>query len=263
MLGVSSGTAEEFYSRCLANAQVLEHAARRRAASGDSVGALADAWGADVSMLQAVMWERILVASRTPQRQFFQVAEAIVRGLRVPAPAGTSAATLGRIVAEGRERMALAFDESLAGEMAARWPDITYLEAVPAVSDADVAEAAGERLEGMSAASFVERRRTQAAALLLDAQAHRVRGQISDAIQRAYEGDFKALEAYLVDSATRVGDTELLSVTVRWDLAVHAVTELPGLPSDFPGAVAAIRAALATAVGEADGHRFLDSLVSV
>ncbi len=31
MLGVTSGTAEEFYGRCLANAQVLEGAARRRA----------------------------------------------------------------------------------------------------------------------------------------------------------------------------------------------------------------------------------------
>ncbi len=87
MLGVSSGTAEEFYSRCLANAQILEGAARQRVGSGDPVGALADAWGADVNMLQAVMWERILVAARTPQRQFFLVAGAIVTGLRSPIPA--------------------------------------------------------------------------------------------------------------------------------------------------------------------------------
>ena len=147
--------------------------------------------------------------------------------------------------------------------MAARWPDISYLEALPAVTAAELAEAAGERLESMSPASFVQRRRTQSSALLLDAQAHRVRGQISDAIQRAYEGDFKALEAYLVESAVEVGDTALLTVTARWDLAVHAVTELPGLPSDFLGAVAAIRSTLSGAVGEADGRRFLESVVPV
>ena len=263
MLGVSSGTAEEFYSRCLANAQVLENAARRRAGSGDPVGALADAWGGDLNMLQAVMWERILVAARAPQRQFFLVAGALVAGLRAPVAPSDDAPTLGRMIARARERMATAFDESLTVEMAGRWPDISYLEAVPAVSDEDVAAAVVERLQGMSPRAFADMRRREAAASMLVAQTHRVRGETSMAIQLAYEADFKGLEAYLVDSAIAVGDDDLLTVTMRWDLAVQAVTELAGLPDDFSAAVTAIRGVLLAGLGEADGGRLHESLVLV
>lgn len=266
MLGVTSGTAEEFYSRCLANAQVLEDAARRRVEEGDAVGALADAWGADVNMLQAVMWERIIAAARAPQRQFFQVAEAIVSGLHSPLAElddAAQAATLGRCVAYVRERMSTAFDDDLAREMARRWPDIAYLEAVPSVSAEDVAAAVSARLLGLSPSDFVSRRRSEAAAAMLEAQTHRVRGEIPEAIQSAYQGDFTALEAYLVDSAVAAGDRDLLTVTIRWDLAVHAVSEVAGLPDDFSRAVSVIRTAIVSGVGEADGRRLIESLVPV
>jgi hypothetical protein len=259
---VSSGTAEEFYSRCLANAQILEAAALQRAESGDGVGALADAWGADVSTLQAVMWERVLVAARTPQRQFFQVAGALVAGLRAPASAADTP-TLGRMIARARERMATAFDDSLMAEMAGRWPVIDYLDDVPAVSADDVAAAVVARLQGMSPQSFADMRRAEARTTMLEAQTCRVRGETSAAIQLAYEADFKALEAYLVDSAVAVGDDQLFTVTMRWDLAVQAVTGLPGLPDDFSAAVTAIRSVLAEGLGEADGGRLLETLAPV
>lgn len=263
MLGVSSGTAEEFYSRCLANAQILEGAARQRLGSGDSVGALADAWGADLNMLQAVMWERILVAARAPQRQFFLVAGAIVAGLRTPTPAEQDTPTLGRMVARARERMTTAFDESLTAEMAGRWPDISYLEAERSLSREELTAAAVERLQGMSPQAFAAMRRSEAGAAMLLAQTHRVRGDTPAAIQLAYEADFKGLEAYLVDSAAAVGDSDLLTVTMRWDLAVQAMSELPGLPDDFSTAVAAIRGVLAAGLGEADGSRLVKSLAPV
>ena len=261
MLGIDKGTAEEFYSRCLVNAQVLEDAARRRSVEGDPVGALADAWGADISMLQSVMWERIIAAARAPQRQFFQVAEAVVAGLRTPLAAPDSATTLGRSVAHARERMATAFDDELALEMARRWPDITYLEAVPAVSGDDVAAAVTARLMGLAPSEFVHRRRSEAATAMLLAQTHRVRGEISEAIQSAYQGDFTALEAYLVDSAVAAGDHDLLTVTIRWDLAVQAVSEVTGLPDDFSQAVGVIRGAIVAGIGEADGRRLIEFLV--
>jgi hypothetical protein len=261
MLGVTSGTAEEFYSRCLANAQVLEGAARQRAAEGDSVGALADAWGADVNMLQAVMWERIIAAARAPQRQFFQVAEAIITGLRSPFDEPDSATTLAGSIAHTRGRIATAFDVELGREMARRWPDIGYLEAVPSVSADDVAAAVASRLLGLSPREFVHRRRDEAAAAMLEAQTHRVRGEISEAIQVAYQGDFSGLEAYLVDSAVAAGDRDLLTVTIRWDLAVQAVSEVTALPDDFPQAISVIRTAIVAGIGEADGRRLMDALV--
>lgn len=260
MLGVTSGTAEEFYSRCIANAQTLEGAARERILSGDAVGALADAWGADLYTLQAVMWERILVAARSPQRQFFQVAGALVAGIRSLAPISTDAPTLGRMVAGARERMATAFDESLTAEMAGRWPDITYLEAAPAVSEDDVAAAVADRLQGMAPDAFAAMRRTEARTAMLEAQTCRVRGETPAAIQLAYESDFKALEAYLVDSAVAVGDDDLFTVTMRWDLAVRSVTGLHGLPDDFSAAVMTIRGVLSAGLGEADGARLVEAL---
>ncbi len=65
-------------------------------------------------------------------------------------------------------------------------------------------------------------------------------------------------------SSTRLsprGTTSLLTVTIRWDLAVHAVNELPGLPGDFSRAITVIRGAIAAGLGETDGRRLLDSLV--
>jgi hypothetical protein len=261
MLGVTSGTAEEFYGRCLANAQTLGTAAQRRASERDSLGALADAWGADVYMLQAMMWERIIAAASSPQRQFFRVAEAIVTGLRSPLGEGDRPATLGMCIAKARERMAVSFDDELALEMVRRWPDITYLDSVPAVGDEEVAASVQARLLGLSAREFVSRRRTEAAAAMLEAQTHRVRGETSAAIQSAYQGDFTALDAYLVESAVAAGDNALLTVTIRWDLAVQAVQELPGLPDDFSAAIAVIRSAIAVGIGEADGRRLVASLV--
>lgn len=262
MLGVTSGTAEEFYGRCLANAQTLGNAAQRRASEHDPVGALADAWGADVYTLQAMLWERIIAAASAPQRQFFRVAEAIIAGLRSPLGDGDPPHTLGMCIVKARERMATSFDDELAVEMARRWPDIGYLDTVPVVGDEEIAAAVQARLLGLSPTEFVARRRTEAAAAMLEAQAHRVRGDTSAAIQAAYQGDFTALDAYLVESAVAAGDDALLSVTIRWDLAVQAVRELPGLPDDFSGAVAVIRGAIAVGIGEADGRRLVASLVS-
>lgn len=260
MLGVTSGTAEEFYGRCLANAQVLDSAARRRVSEGDLVGAFADAWGADVNMVQAVMWERIIAAASAPQRQFFRVADAIVSGLRSALGEADRPATLGDCITQARERMALSFDDELAREMGRRWPDIAYLQALSAVDDDATAAFVHDRLLGLSPNEFVHRRRAEAAAVMLEAQTHRVRGETSEAIQAAYQSDFAGLDAYLVDSAVAVGDDSLLTVTIRWDLAAHAVNELPGLPDDFTRAIAVIRGAIAAGIGEADGRRLVASL---
>lgn len=81
-------SAEEVYSRCLGNATILDAAARRFAEGADGASAVACAWGADVYAAQAVLWERIMIAASSPQRQFFRVADALVSGLRVHDAAG-------------------------------------------------------------------------------------------------------------------------------------------------------------------------------
>ena len=256
MLGVEKGTAEEFYSQCLANAHVLERSARSRASSSDSIGAVACAWGADVAIVQAVIWERILIASRNPLRQFYEVADVVVTALTeeddgVKRPVSSAE----HMVRLARMRVAHAFDASLARDIEARWPDVTYLGAIPPFTDAEVQVAVANRLLGVSAGEFIEHRRREAAAFMLEAQSRRVHGDMAGAIQAGYDSDFRSLDAYLIESAIAVGDTALLTVISRWELATRAVAALAGLPPDFLAAVEVVRETLGAALGEADGAR--------
>lgn len=253
--------AEEFYSLCLSNARVLDAAARRYAESGDPVGLLACAWGSDVQIVQAVLWERIMVASPTPQRQFFRVAEALFAGLH-PSHAG-SPTSCADVLTATRAGLLEAGEPSLRDSIRDGWYDLAYAVAAPSPTIEAVAAHAHQRLEGMAPGTFVGRRREQMAAAMADAQALRVRGETVAAVQRAYEADFLGLEAYLVESSIAAGDAELLSFIVRWELAVGSVAQLAGLPEGFVAAVAAIRDALGSALSEADAARLRETLLPV
>lgn len=268
---VSGGTAEEFYSRLLGNAAVLDEAARRHAAEADAVAALACALGADVATLESVVWERLNIAPRSPQRQFFQVADALTSQLAGDAAdpsAGDGAdpqdrQSIADVIAATRQRMVAAFDETLAADVVSRWPGIDYLAEVPAPTAPEIDAAATQRLDGMAWRQFVLSRRAAARTTMLEAQARRVRGEIAEAIQLAYESDFLGLDAYLVESAEAVGDRSLFTVATRWALAVGSVSELSGLPSDFREAVTEIRAAMGGGLGEADSDRLLQALLPI
>ncbi len=265
MLGVEKGTAEEFYSQCLANAEVLDRSAHARARRGDSIGAVACAWGADIAIVQAVIWERILIASSNPLRQFYQVADIVVLALAdFDAEARKrKPGTAEHLIRAARARVQGAFDAALAADIAARWSDVSYLETVPAFTEAEVQAAVEARLLGVSASEFIEHRRREAAAFMLEAQSRRVHGDTAGAIQAGYDSDFRSLDAYLIESAIAVGDEALLTVISRWELATRAVASLPALPPDFLAAVEVVRETLAGALGEADGSRLRKTFTAV
>ena len=256
-------TAEEFYGRCLGNLALLDGAARRFAAAGDTVNALAAAWGADTYGLQAVVWERILVASSYPQRQYFRVAEALMSGLAATLAEGGSDQTAADVLGRTRAGMLNACDPGLRHDVEAAWRDSGYLSDLQAPSPDDLRRFVDDRTGGLSLDAFVEKRRTEAASALGEAQTLRVKGDSVGAIQAAYDADLLALEAYLVESADAVGDEHLLTVTIRWELATNAVSTLPGLPEGFVAAVNRIRDALATGLGDADGQRLRAALPAV
>lgn len=253
--------AEEFYSRCVVNAHVLDAAARQHARSGEPVKAFAAAWGTDVNILQAAVWERILVASRSPQRHYFQAAEAVVRALDDDLAHAETDPSRDRspveVLRAARSTMEAAFDSALAADMQSRWPDLSYLSALDEITAEAMEIERDTRLEGLALPQFVAQRRREADALLLEAQGCRIRNDVTGAIGAAYAGDFKSFEAYLVESAVATGDRNLLTVSIRWDLAVHAVGELTSLPDDFPAAVGLVRSTLADSLGETDGARLL------
>lgn len=259
----SRATAEEFYGRCLGNVTTLDAAARRFASAGDSVRALAAASGADTYALQAVVWERILVASSFPQRQFFRVAEALVGGLTAHLAEGGPDGTAADTLLATRAGMLDACDPGLRQDVEAAWGDAGYLAVLPAPTQEVLSASVSERTGGLGVAAYAAARRAEASTVLSQAQTLRVKGDSVGAIQTAYESDLLALEAYLTESATALGDDFLMTVTIRWELATHAVASLPGLPDGFVAAVTRIRDALVAGLGDADGQRLRAELAGV
>jgi hypothetical protein len=263
MAEVGKRSAEEFYSQCLANARTLEQAARAHAGAGDAVSALATAWGADVFTVQAVLWERILVVSPLPQRQFYRVADALFTGLDRSAAPTIDRPACRDVLRSARDSLLAECDPGLRQSIAEAWSDVTYLATVEAPTAQDIDAAVQARLNGMTPGAFVARRRQEAAIAMAHAQEERVRGNTVGAIQGAYESDFLGLEAYLVESAMAVGDLSLQSVVVRWELASSAVSQLAGLPDGFSAAVNRIRDTLGSGLAEADAARLRESLIPV
>jgi len=262
--GVDKGTAEEFFSRLQTNANVLHDASIDFVAEGDDVSAVACALGSDGATLESVVWERLNIAPRAPQRQFFQAVATVAAS--VDGLVGldhTQSTTAIAFIGAVRARMVEAFDQGLAAEVNARWGSLEHLADVPMPIGKDIEDMRVRRLEGLTPSEFVTARRRASGQMMLEAQARRVRGATSEAIQAAYESDFLAMEAYLVESAVAAGDTALFTVVTRWALATHAVSEMQGLPSDFTDAVNAIRVVLSDGLGEADGARMRDALIAL
>lgn len=267
MRGVRESSAEEFYSRSLANAQTLERVGRRYAAHVaddpiQGVYALACALGADMAAMESVVWERINIAPRTPQRQFFRFAEALTSTL---APVGGAsypdAATAEQLIGILRVSTIDAFEESLAADVSQRWPGIDYLAPLPIPSALDLEDAVRHRLSGLERRDFLRTRYAAAADLMDQARRRLAVDAAASAIQTAYESDFQALEGYLVESAIAAGDTYLLTVVTRWALATAAVSEIQTLPADFGEAVDVIRDAMYSGLADADAERLSRCLV--
>jgi hypothetical protein len=255
-------TAEEFFSSLLASTQTLQRASIRLAAHGDVVPAVSCCLGSDIAALESVIWERLNIAPRAPQRQFFEAAEAVGAGLWGAVDEDPHAVvTAADLVSSLRLAMTEALDAPLADEVVQRWTNVGHLGDLAAPSRGDFGEAARERLGGLTPAQYVQSYRAEATSMMREAQVLRVRGETEPAIQEAYASDVKALEAYLVDSAVAAGDHALITVFIRWELAIDAIAQLDQLPSDFPDAVVAIRQALTAGLGEADGARLMTMFI--
>jgi len=260
--GVDKGTAEEFYGRLLSTTDVLHAASRRYASEADSVSALACALGSDVAALSSVVWERLNIAPRAPQREFFQAAAIVAASLSTIEASDTAGSTAEAVI-DARVRAIDGFDDDLVEDVWARFADVQHLESVPMPTAADIEDVRTRLLEGMSPTQFIKARRTASGQAMLDAQEARVRGSIGDAIGAAYDSDFLACDAYLVESALATGDQALFTVITRSELVRRAVAEITELPSDFTEAVTAVRAAMADSLGEADGNRLRAAVITV
>ncbi len=253
-------SAEERYGQCLANAQILHVAAARLAGESIVSRALAAAWGADVYAAQAVLWERIMGAAASSTRGWFRAAEAFIAETTVPFPREPDPTTCGDILRGARRQLLTRCDDGLADSITLAGLPTSALDDLPAPGPADLAASARERLSGMTPRAFVEARRVAAETEMAAARSLRVAGDTSGAVQAAYAADYLAFEAYLVESAVALGDSDLLTVTIRWELGSAGIQHLQGLPEGFVPGVTAIREALASGLSDADGARMLASL---
>ena len=155
-----------------------------------------------------------------------------------------------------RSALAGGLDDAVATDVNDRLVDLGFLEGLAAPTPGLFAALVERRLQGHSTADFVHERYREAREFLVHAHAEHLGGDDASAIQAAYQGDVRCLEGYLVESAVAVGDAGLLTVTIRWELAVSAMEGLAALPADFEGAVRTIRDAIADALGEPDASRF-------
>lgn len=244
--------------RFVADSRVLDAASQTRAAAGDAVGAVVCAWGADLSMAKAVVWEHAAAETTPSWRTLLTWAGSVVplgaaEASELPTPSAADAVTATRV------RLASRCEPALQRELAEAWPPVDHLVDLPVPTDDQVAAAVEARLGGSSPADFVIARRARARALLDSARDKRVSGDATAAIQDVYEADLAAVEAYLVESAQAAGDGRLLSMITRWELVSHAIASIPSLPSSVVEAVTRLRTAMANALGPADGQRLREA----
>jgi hypothetical protein len=256
--GSGPTSVEEFFTRRLGDAHVLVAAAQGHAAADDAVSAVATMLAADTAVLQALLWERVNISPRTPQRQFFQAAQALT-GVMGGVGTGSPVVSAADLVADARAAMATALDDDLALAVRARWADAGFLVLLHAPTEAALRASLADRTDGLGPEAFVVDRRQRARALMAEAQAARVRGDTPQAIRLAYDSDFLAVDAYLAESALATGDARLLTAIPRWALVAAGVAGLPGLPDTFTDAVELVREAMTNALGGADGGRLADA----
>ena len=105
---------EELYSRFQSNVAILSSGMKREAASGDVVGAISLAWGADTSVVEAVLWEHSTVLARYPTRKFFQLGENLIE--QVPSDLADAAPsdTASGVVERARSMTELAVSDGAA-----------------------------------------------------------------------------------------------------------------------------------------------------
>jgi len=253
-------TADVMRSQAAFQANVLSDASQGHATAGRVVEAIAAAWAVEVLRLQATLAGQILLDRRAPIYRYFEAAAVIVSGLDQPWGPGATAADTIRA---GRDALARVVEPVVLSQLSDSFASLHYLESLPAIDETALQAFARMRLQGRTVEQFVRSRRQEAAGALLRAQALRLQGDVPGAIRLAYEGDFGSLEAYLVESAVAVGDTALLTVSARWDLAAFAMSRLVGLPGQFEPAVTTIREAMVQALGEPEGSRLRSTFTAL
>ena len=251
-------TPEMLYADTMTRKHSYGDLSQAYAMAGNAYGAVMSAWLADINTVQAVMWERVMIATPDPEAAFVVIGSTITRTLAAQPTIGQGASTARDCIEHARAAMAHGFAESTLRAVEADYLPLDHLTHLPAPTAEQVTKTRASRLGGMDVAAVSTRRRSDARDLMRVAVAMADEGMTTEAMQQAWQADWATLESYLLDSAALCGDDTLVSVDFRWAIASAAVSQIPGLPANFVEAVTTIREAMAKALGMIEGSRLVE-----
>lgn len=248
-------TPEVLYAETVAKKRAYGDLSRTYAQAGNSFAAVHAAFAADVQTVQVVMWERVMVASPTPEEKFREIADTVAGALAAYAIAPTGASTARETVENARAALLRAFSGGAADMVAEHFFPLDHLDALAYPDPAVGAQTVHSRTGGEHPEVVARTRLRAAHDCMVMAVALNREGRLDEAMQQAWASDWATLEAYLLEAALRVGDYALMTVEMRWLLASEAVARIEALPTDFERAVATVRNQIAASLGSVEGER--------
>lgn len=227
-------------------AETADYAALSRgfALAGDVRKAVLTQWAADLRVLQSLLWENGLGQGGDPAGGLLAVAEALEGSWSQHAAHLGGAGSARDLVERARSALAAVFDPSVHPLLAARLTPLDHLDHVgvgtarpdePSYRDGRSPE---ELLRDLRLAGRDAVRVARALAEVDAAESDNQRWQATLAV----------FEAYLVSSALRAGDADLVTAELRWELA-GARLAADGGPAD----AAALRTGLTSVLGPLEG----------
>lgn len=248
-------TPEVLYAETVAKKRAFGDLSHQYAQAGNSFAAVHAAFAADVHTVQAVMWERVMVASPDPDAQFTQVAATVAAALAAYAAAPAVAVTAREVVEQARTGMGAAFDPAALRMLSEGLLPLDHLDQLSYPDPRTGAELAYNRTKGQNPVNVSRTRLRAAHDCMTMAVALNRDGNLNEAMRQAWAADWATLESYLLDAAAQVGDYALITVEMRWALASTAIATVQSLPNDFVEAVTVIRNRMVTVLGTVEGMR--------
>lgn len=227
---------------------------RDQAAAGDTRRSILSVWAADLATLQCLLWDSGLGLAADPDSQLAAVGQIVVDAVgKYAVEAGPC--TPRQAVERARAAMMQPFDASVHASLTARFVPIDHLDEARTTLDAPRREVP---LDGRSADQLIEDLRLTATDCTAVAAAMQSAGFAQDARDQLQMAGLACFEAHLIDVALRVGDSTLLSVDLRWQLAQRMLAD--------PTVRASVSDVLLQVVGPEEsialGERFSDFAVT-
>lgn len=221
----------------------------------DAFAAVNAAWASDMAAVQAVMWERA-TSDPQPDVRFFLIGESVSQAMAHHfGPDNPSGNALDAIDG-ARAALRAAFAPEALDRLNSMLADHSHLASLPYPTAADATACAEERLAGRSLPELIAHRSAVAVSHLELAYAtyDGGAGDVATAHHQAWSADWSAFEGYLLSAAEATGDAALITVKMRWDLAVSRVTSA-ALPTDLPSAIKQTRDGLMSVLGTVERER--------